>query len=417
MKKTIKNLLIIVTTFSLIVSYAQTINLHSIDNSRMIAGDFGYTLNGQYMMYTAALKLTDTTNFGPTGTYPKSVVITNGYGTSGSLENISSVPDIDLFYFGSFDKNNFWMQQFTDAELDSLYSWSVKGGKMIIGGAAAAPQFGLQTDILDEKWGFEIALASLTSIFPTAAGSTSAIFSGPFDTITTASQGGNFQGYFSSIPANAVVLADDGAGNPTLILDCKTLDLIMSDADGFNFLGGVSGGPGIFTNNDILWANAIAYMDQLQGPPAISQSLDTLYTGTYSSYQWFLNGVEIPGANTNSYIATQSGMYTVEVALDCGCNNISSQRSYVTVGLDEIYRTSNISIGPNPVVNGILNFYGIDEPVNVSIINSVGVIAEVAHLDQQNTSVNTGKLAKGIYSVCIEDKRGTKLAMKKLIKM
>jgi hypothetical protein len=194
------------------------------------------------------------------------------------------------------------------------------------------------------------------------------------------------------------------------------LDLIMSDADGFNDLGGVSWGSGIFTDNDKFWTNTIAFMDQLQSPPVISQTWDTLYTGAYSSYQWYLNGVTIPGATTNSYIATQSGVYSVEVALDCGCNNISSQQVYVTVGLDEIFQAWNISIGPNPIGNGNLNFFGIDEPVNVSIINSVGVIAEAAYLNHQNTSVNTGKLASGVYSVCIENKNGTKLMVKKLIK-
>jgi hypothetical protein len=416
MKKLNIQFLTAMMTFGMHTNNAQTLNIHSIDDSRMWAGDYGYTLNGMHMIYGAAVKLSDTSNFSPAGTYPKNVTITSAYATSGSLENISGVQDIDLFYFGSFDKNNFWLYQFTDAELDSLYNWSVNGGKMIIGGAAAATQFGFQTDILDSKWNFEIALASLTSIYPTTAGTASTIFNGPFGTITSASQGGNYQGYFSSIPADAVVLADDGAGNPTLILDCKTLDLIMSDADGFNDLGGVTYGPGMYTDNDKFWTNAVAYMDQLQGPPVISQTSDTLYSGAYSSYQWYLNGVAIPGATSNSYIASQSGVYSVEVALDCGCSNISSRQVYVTVGLDEIFQSSNISMGPNPVENGLLNFFGIDEPVNVSIVNSVGIIAESSYLDIYNTSVNTGKLASGIYSVCIENKKGTKLAVKKLIK-
>ncbi len=416
MKKLIIHFLTAALTFCILTNNAQTLNIHSIDDSRMWAGDYGYTLNGGYMIYGSTSKLNDTSNFGPTGTYPRTISITNGYATSGALENISSVPDIDLFYFGSFDKNNFWLFQFTDAELDSLYNWSVNGGKMIIGGAAAAPQFGYQTDILDSKWNFEIALASLTSIYPTTSGSASTIFNGPFGTITSASQGGNFQGYFSSIPTDAIVLADDGAGNPTLILDCKTLDLIMSDADGFNYLGGVSWGPGIFTNNDKFWTNAIVYMAQLQSPPVISQTWNTLYAGKYSSYQWYLNGVKIPGATANTYTATQSGMYSVEVALDCGCKNISSQQVYITVGLDEINDASNISIAPNPLGNGILNFYGIDEPVNISIINSAGVIKESAYLDLLHTGIQTGQLAPGVYSVCIENKKGTKRVVKKLIK-
>jgi hypothetical protein len=109
-------------------------------------------------------------------------------------------------------------------------------------------------------------------------------------------------------------------------------------------------------------------------------------------------------------------VYSVEVALDCGCNNVASQEVLVTVGLNENIQASNISIGPNPIGNGNLNFFGIDEPVNVSIINSVGVVEESANLNLQNTSVNTGNLSPGIYSVCIENKKGTKRGIKKLIK-
>src|SRR6187399_642992 len=109
-------------------------------------------------------------------------------------------------------------------------------------------------------------------------------------------------------------------------------------------------------------------------------------------------------------------MYSVEVALDCGCNNVTSQQVFIAVGLNEIFQATNISIGPNPIGNGNLNFFGIDESINVSIINSVGEITEEAYLDIHNTSVNTGNLASGIYFVCIKNKKGVKLAVKKLIK-
>ena len=116
MKKSIEIFLTGVLTFSMFASIAQTINIHSIDDSRMQAGDYGYTLNGMHMIYSSTEKLLDTSNFSATGTYPKNINITNDYGTSGSLENISNVPGIDLFYFGSFDKNNFWLYQFQKAD-------------------------------------------------------------------------------------------------------------------------------------------------------------------------------------------------------------------------------------------------------------------------------------------------------------
>ena len=83
MKKFKQTFLILALTLSVFTGDSQTINIHSIDDDRMQAGDNGYTLNGQHMRSSSTAKLTDTTNFGPTGMYPKSVTITNGYLTSG----------------------------------------------------------------------------------------------------------------------------------------------------------------------------------------------------------------------------------------------------------------------------------------------------------------------------------------------
>ena len=155
------------------------------------------------------------------------------------------------------------------------------------------------------------------------------------------------------------------------------------------------------------------------GTTVISQGGNVLLntpSGSGYTFQWYLNGAMIPGETTFSYKPVQSGLYSVEVALDCGCNNVASQQVYVTVGLNEISAAPNITIGPNPIKNGNLNFSGIVEPINVSIINSVGVIADAAHLDHHNTRFTTDKLSPGIYSVRIENKNGTVIMVKKLIK-
>ncbi len=41
-------------------------------------------------------------------------------------------------------------------------------------------------------------------------------------------------------------------------------------------------------------------------------------------YQWYRNGISIPGQNNSSYIATQSGIYTVEVVNFAGCQGLSN---------------------------------------------------------------------------------------------
>jgi hypothetical protein len=306
------------------------IGLHSITNARMSGGDVGYTLDG-FQMANSRIKLESPANFGPAGTYASSINITDAYGNSGDLTALDANPAISLFYFGIFDAANPSLIPFTSAELDSLHAWSLRGGKLIIG--ASAPVTGLpwQFNILNSRWGFDLtgvdtAIAQ-TPVIPTAAGLDSPLFDGPFGQVALANQGGSSQGYFSTIPAGSLVLADNGQGQPVIFLDCRTLDLVVADGDIFTTLGGVTGGDGITSPNDILWANAIAFMDSLEDPPVITQNGNQLSTGDYPAYQWF-NGVDpIPGATARTYTALPGGNYTVQVSMRCGCANVPSLNS------------------------------------------------------------------------------------------
>ena len=77
-------------------------------------------------------KLLNASNFGFSGIYPKNVSIFDGYDISGSLTGVSTIPTNHIFFFGAFNKLDASTQQFTNAEIDSLYNWSLRGGKLII---------------------------------------------------------------------------------------------------------------------------------------------------------------------------------------------------------------------------------------------------------------------------------------------
>ena len=314
-----------------IIGHTQGVkNIHSISDARMPLLDHGYTLDGQMMNMSSANKVLSADNFGPTGTYPQSFSIISGYSTSNSLAAITSNSNIDLFFFGGFDKNNSSLIPFTNAELDSLHKWSMNGGKMIIG--ASANSIAQNNSNLNVKWDFDLIEDPNAVIVPSSAGLSSSIFDGPFGYNLNSlqnmwvNQGGSIRGYFNIIPSNSIVLAEDWIGNPTLILDCKTLDLIVADCDAYTTLGGISNGPLISTRNDTFWANTIVYMDMLQSQPVISLSGNMLSTtALYSSYQWFKDSIAILGANSSSHNTLgQVGSYHVEANLDCGCNNVAS---------------------------------------------------------------------------------------------
>ena len=298
----------------------QVISINSITTDRQPAtGTNGYTLDGMWMLNTARQKILSANNFGSFGTYSKSISVYDGYMSSGSLTGVSTLPLNTIFFFGAFNKLDVSTQQFTNAEIDSLHNWSLKGGKIIIaqGGTYNSIYDG---EILDSKWGFSYQSQVPSGIIPNTNGNSTDIFNGPFGIVTSADEGGGAQGYFNGLPVNSKVLATDGGGNPTLFMDCTTLDLIIADVDVFTTFGGVSTGSSIVNTQDKIWSNIIVFMDKLQGPPQITKKSDTLSVNSgYNNYQWYYNNNLINGATSSSYTTTQQGTYYAEVTLNGGC--------------------------------------------------------------------------------------------------
>tara|TARA_R110002050_G_scaffold293172_5_gene449311 strand:+ start:5763 stop:19085 length:13323 start_codon:yes stop_codon:yes gene_type:complete len=83
----------------------------------------------------------------------------------------------------------------------------------------------------------------------------------------------------------------------------------------------------------------------------------TLSTGNYFTYQWYRDGVAIPGANAQNYTYNLSGNYQVEVSNTVGCFSYSSGfvvgQSGGGIGLFEL-DLSQIDVYPNPS-NGLFN--------------------------------------------------------------
>jgi len=300
---------------------SQTINIHSITTARQSSGDAGYTLDGGQMASSSRLKLLNTSNFGINGTYGKKVSIFDGYGSSGSLTAVSNLQRDNIFFFGSFNKIDFSIQPFTDSELDSLYNWSKSGGKLIISSVAAIGAV-YDARVLNAKWNYTWNAANPSKIIPNSRGNSTDIFNGPFGVVTIANQSGSAQGHFSSIPNNSKVFGTDANGNPTLFMDCSTLDLIIADVDSYTIFGGITTGNSIDSSQDRFWANTIAFMDRLQPLPAITNNAGFLsLNSSYVSYQWFKDGAPI--SNDATIKITGDGTYYVEVEFNGGCKATS----------------------------------------------------------------------------------------------
>lgn len=91
--------------------------------------------------------------------------------------------------------------------------------------------------------------------------------------------------------------------------------------------------------------------------PVVSQIVDTLISSAATSYQWYFNGVQIPGATEQTYLPTQEGRYLVRITDANGCvyqystgiNFVFSSTGITLNNLD-----SKVSLYPNPTT-GIIH--------------------------------------------------------------
>ncbi len=127
--------------------------------------------------------------------------------------------------------------------------------------------------------------------------------------------------------------------------------------------------------------------------PAIIDNLGVLSSSVAGiSYQWYLNGNTISGANQISYTPTQQGNYTVEVFFIDGCSKISVPYVYTTTGVDEV-RLKTYKVFPNPAQTYI-NVEGL--PRNqISLYSLQGKQLELRFIDE--VKIDVSYLAPGVY--------------------
>ncbi|MBL7719579.1 MAG: SBBP repeat-containing protein [Flavipsychrobacter sp.] len=86
-------------------------------------------------------------------------------------------------------------------------------------------------------------------------------------------------------------------------------------------------------------------VNPLPATPVVSQAGNVLSTGVYASYQWYLNGVLIPGATSATHTATQGGTYQVVVTDTNGCSATSAN---LPVSASLLQSSNTLQVYPNP---------------------------------------------------------------------
>lgn len=118
----------------------------------------------------------------------------------------------------------------------------------------------------------------------------------------------------------------------------------------------------------------------------------------YTNYQWFLNGVSIPGANSNSWIPVQNGLYTVGVVDGNGCGGNTASFTYTGVGVGEITAANKVTVYPNPAQNIV--FIKAAVPINAELYSMEGrLLLKIKDARQ----VDISQYADGIYQLRLRD--------------
>ena len=147
--------------------------------------------------------------------------------------------------------------------------------------------------------------------------------------------------------------------------------------------------------------------------PVITQNGSILSTTTgYSSYQWYLNGTAIPGANSNTYTMTQNGTYSVVVTNPNTCSRSSALLNVGTTGISTtIGNNDKIRIFPNPTRSVVYIEY--HTMVDISIQDITG---RTLIIEKDTKLVDMSGLSSGMYMIYVRDNSGNLLQIEKIVK-
>ena len=128
--------------------------------------------------------------------------------------------------------------------------------------------------------------------------------------------------------------------------------------------------------------------------PTISAAGTTLSTIAGASYQWYFNGLPIPGATSQNYIANEGGNYYVEVTSAAGCTGTSPIYTVSLAGVDDL-TASSLLLYPNPSNTTIT----VELPSSFDLNAGAQIYDAAGRLVQELNFENTSSLTIEVYNL------------------
>jgi hypothetical protein len=129
---------------------------------------------------------------------------------------------------------------------------------------------------------------------------------------------------------------------------------------------------------------------------------NTLTANDATTYQWFLNGNEIPGATQQTYEITETGNYSVMVVDENGCDGVSEPMNANYTGIN-IFSRGQLRAFPNPASDVVqvqvpLELFGQD----LKVTNALGeVVITIGSIKSEWTRLDCSSLSRGCYNLSV----------------
>lgn len=125
------------------------------------------------------------------------------------------------------------------------------------------------------------------------------------------------------------------------------------------------------------------------------------------NYQWYLDGVAIPGATGNTYSPTEPGVYTVAL-INGDCNTLSEEFNYITTGI--VSRgTSGLRVFPSPTDDLVtVEFESLNGVAELRLVDAAGKAVLVRTITAERSTLDLSGVAKGSYIVFVRSSTGQK---------
>jgi len=208
----------------------------------------------------------------------------------------------------------------------------------------------------------------------------------------------NAASYEWSLPAGATIIS--GAGTASVLVDFE----LTASTGVINVKGVNECGTGVSSPNFNVQVNPVP------ATPVITQLGDTLVSSSAVGNQWYLDGIEIPGAIEQKYVAVYIGNYTVVVTLSECSSEVSNSILVRPVSVKEGSEMSAFEVYPNPG-NGVFNIEvsnSGDKVFDVEIYNSLGKLVwkqnEVRVNESAFSQIDLTGSPAGVYTFVLRNK-------------